>query len=423
MTASAFPLEVAYFQETAQGTGPANAAAWVSSGTRVRVNSVGEPPLTQMIDDPRSQERIFTVNDKVQGLENGEWTIQLPLAGAEVQTSAASQVAATAYSNILAHCLGNQSRTYRTTAKTAGSHSTSTIELDSNTGYDEGTFLAVEHSSGNVYIRRVTDLTGDVATFDHVLPFTPSDGDNIWPCIAVYVDQDVLCSSVAGPYTLSWLLQHGGASSGEIWEMNGCKGEITSINIERNSLASVDINNQVTSFKDPTETSEPNWTVAPSGSAGVPIGPSVECFLGTYGSAALNQVHVESIAVEPGVPAVPVDTTTEVDPVPGGMPGRWGYSTRPADTLITLNLVPWASSYTTDFSAGTKRVFSYQKVAPAASAFAIHASRCEIVEEPARGTAGPVSSSRIVLRCHEDTDNSAAGTANLWKSKLTIVLA
>ena len=427
MTNPVSPSELAYFQETTQGTGPASAAAWVSGGTRIRHLSDSLDPasiIPTMIDDTRSQVTIFALNDKVIGIENPEFSFSLPLPGSEAVTADTVQVTETEIMTILRHCLGATWRGYSTTAKTAGAHTGTAVELDANTGYDEGGFLgwAPAANPNAMEIRRITDLTGDVATVDEAFSATPSDGDVISAVAAVHIKESILCNSdgAGGPFTFSWLIQKGGAGSGEIWEVNGSKGMITAINITRNELTSAEIQIAGSSLQDPTELSEPSWTADPSGNAGVPVGPDGHAWLQDYGTPTANSINVNEIGIEVGVPAVRVPTVTEAQT---GMEGTALFGTNPADTLITLNIVPWATGNLTDFTARTKKVFRWHKQGAPGSVFGIHASRCEIVESPARGTTDAVSSDRVVLRCHEDIANSAAGDADLWRSKIILLFA
>lgn len=423
MTSPASPFEIAYFQETTSGDGPNNAAAWVSNGNRFRCHSgvTAEAIQTSMIDDPRVQYGLGYHNDKIKGLEAGEgFNFTIPLPGAEVATAGTSQVATTIFANLLEHAMGGMQRGNRTTAKVAGAHTGTAVEVDSTTNIVEGGFVAWENSSGNLEIRRVTDITGDVVTVDQAFSATPQDADDVYPCIDLYIDYTKLCDSDAGPYTLSYLLQFGGAGSSELFELNGCKSALAGISLERNGLASVELTTMWGSKKDPTELSEPAWTAEPSGLSGVPLGPNTTVWLQDYGTTTANSVHAESVSIEPGIPAVRIPTVTSATT---NLQGTARYSTQDADTMVTLNLVPFATSHWTNFSAGTKKVLRIAKEAPAGQALAIHFSRCEIVSEPIRGTAEAVSSTRLELRAHSDTANASASSAEQWRSKMHIVLA
>lgn len=425
MGTSIFPRSFARFRESVQGTGPADAAAWVAGGTRLRVVSGTLDPSTivqSAIEDDRSQTTIFGKETKVLGIKNGEVPVSVHLGGAEASPGDGNQVAATAISNFLESAMGGQWRGYQTDLKTAGAHTTGAVELTSSTGYDEGGFLAVEDADdpGVLYPRRITGVAGDVMTLDQLLPFTPADGDTVYPVIAVHVDELVLVNSdgAGGPYTDSYLVEAGLSGSGESWELNGCVPMLTGVEIGRDGLLKAALSLMYSSFKDPTAAPSPSWTAAPSGQAGVPIGPACTYWLQDYGSTAANSVHVNEIGVEPGVPRVRVETNSTVE---AGMQGTARFSTEPADTMVTLNLVPFATSHWTDFQNRAIKVFRFATTRAAGQNMGIHVSRAEIVESPQRGEAGQVSSSRLVLRAHPDLDNSAAADAQLWKSKLTFL--
>ncbi len=422
MTSPANPREWAFFQETTAGSGPAD---WAASGTRVRVIEGTPDPATikpTSIDDPRAQEDIFTENDQVIGLENHEYGVSIPLCGAEVATDVATQVAATSYATILEHCLGGMWRGTRTFCKVGGTHTATQVELNSSTGYDEGTFLAVEDAddTGRLFIRRVTAVSGDQMTLDEALPFTPADNDVIWPCIDLYVDESVLKDSLVGPKQFSTLSQTGGAASGEYFESNGCKIELTRIVPVRNQLLACELTVKAASLKDPTEVSEPSWSGDPDGLAGVPVGPDGKAFFQDYGTTTASLVHVADLNIDVGVPVVRHETNTEVT---AGMQGTRGYGTQPARTMLNFTQSPWSSDGITDYKAGTKKVFRWQKVGAAGQCVALHFSRVEWLEEQSRGEKNAISTNVHQLKAHKDTTNAAASSSEQWRSKIHIVLA
>ena len=421
MTTSTKPSQLAYFPEVTQGTGPADAAAWVTDGTRIR--HLGETldvsGIEQaVVEDERSQEGIFNLEYSVKGLRNTSFPFSVYLTGSGATTAASSQIAETPLMTLLEHALGGLHRSNSTTLS-GGGHTTTTINVASATNIVHGCLIAVEDvTDGTIAIRRVLDVNTLAVVLDEVLPFTPADNDLVHGMATIYVDETVLVDSSAGPTTFSWLAQKGLAAALENFELNGCKSELKTISLERGALPVLAFDTMVASFDPPGTAPSPTWTATPSGSAPVSIGPDTVITYQTQGTTTLAPIHVNSFSVEVGVPVVAVDTNTEVD---SGMEGRQGYTTKPADTTVTMNIVPFGSSHWTQFAADTLRRVRFYKRANEGQLFAVHFSRCEI-KPPKRGTAGDVSSTMVTLRAHPDAVSSEASNQAMWRSKLLLAI-
>lgn len=425
MTNPHSPSQLAFFRETVQGTGPANGAAWVAAvaalTTGGRLRHVGESldmsgVEQQVVPDERSQITVFGGEYDVKGLRNTSFPMSIYGTGSGTTTAGASQIAATGLSTLLEHCLGGAHRSNSTTLA-GGGHTTTTINVAAATNIVHGCLIAVEDvSDGTIAVRRVLDVNTLAVVLDEVLPFTPADGDLVHGMITLYVDESVLSDSRVGPTTWSWLVQKG-LSPTENFEFNGCKTELKSLDLTRGTLPVLQFETMAASFDPPGTAPEPTWAGATiHGFAPVSIGPDSVWTYQTQGTTALNPIQVSESSVQVGVPAVAVDTNTEVD---DGMEGRQGYSTAPAETLINLSTPDFSSTPWTQFGADTYKRIRFYKRANEGQIFAVHFSRCTM-KPPKRGTAGPVSAAVKQFRALPDADNAEAANADLWTSKILI---
>lgn len=419
MTTSTKPSQLAYFQEVTQGTGPADGAAWVAGATQIR--HLGETldvsGIEQaVVEDERSQDDIFSVEYSVKGLRNTSFPFSVYMTGSGATTAPAAQISETPLMTLLEHCLGGLHRS-NSTLLAGGGHTTTTINVTAATNIVHGCLIAVEDvTDGTIAVRRVLDVNTLAVVLDEALPFTPVDTDIVHGMATIYVDETVLVDSSVGPTTMSWLIQKGLAAALENFEMNGCKTELKSISLQRGGLPTLAFETMAASFDPPGTAPTPTWTATPSGFAPVSIGPDTVVTYQTQGTTTLAPIHVSDFSVEVGVPVVAVDTNTEVE---DGMEGRQGYTTQPADTTVTMNIVPFGSSHWTQFAADTLRRVRFYKRANEGQLFAVHFSRCEI-KPPKRGTSGAVSSSQVMLRAHKDATSSEAANQQMWRSKILL---
>jgi hypothetical protein len=401
MTTSQYPSSLAFFQETTQGTPPADAAAWLASGRRIRhiAESVDPSGLQrQVVEDMRSQTSIFGLNRKVKGLRGVQQPAKIYATGSGTSTSGGSQIQLTDLMRVLQHAFGGLHRS-NSTVLAGGSHTTQTINVSSTTNIIVGCLIAVSDTSagGLPVVRQVTGIDTLELTLDRELPFTPADGDVVSAMATVYIDEAVLADSNGGggPYTHSVHIQKGLAAALENWQLHGCKWQINSIDLPRGGLPTFDATIFAASFLGPNDAPSPAWTVAATGNAPVAIGPDTEVHLGDFGDPAVANIHVSSCNVSFGVPVIVVETVTEVQ---DNMEGTAGYATGPADTTVALGIVPMASSWWDDFDDNASKVFHWTKRAAAGGIFSILVPNCEIAAQPSRGAVGAVSQANLELR-------------------------
>lgn len=423
MTTAANPSQLAYFQEVVQGTPPANGAAWVAGGRRIRhlaevVNPAG---LQQaVVEDMRSHTRVQGLNNKIKGLRGVQQPIGLYLTGSGATTDDGDQIAETDLMVILEHALGGLHRSNSTTLD-GGGHTTTIVNVTAATNIVEGCLIAIQDASAGTppVVRRVLDVSTLAITLDEALPFTPVDGDVVHGMATVYIDENILVDSngAGGPYTLSWLIQKGLANALENWQLQGSKLQLDSITLPRGELPSVSGTIFAASFERPGVAPSPSWTVAPSGSAPVSIGANCEVQFATVGSTAANHIQVAEVTIQIGVPVIPTETVTEVD---SNMEGVASYCTGPADTMVTLGIVPMATSHWADFDADTMKLLRWTKLANPGQIFTIQMSNCEIASMPKRGIQNATSRADVELRAHPPAEITGASNQALVTSKIII---
>lgn len=426
MTTTPYTDEMAAFTETTAGTGPADAAAWVSNGSRFRVRqgSVDISALEQsMIEDERSQEDVLTEEQKIKGIKGAvEVPMETYLTGLGAATADGMQAPSNILGEIAERAFGGRHRGNSTVAATSGAHSDTDIELDSLTNLDEGAFIAIEDQddAGRIHIRRILSISGSVATLDQALPFTVEDGDPAHACEVWHFDQAVLVDGFGGSRTMSFWYGTGLDSARENWEMLGCKPNFTGITIARNAAPVCAWNILVGSFVTPEAAADPSWSATPYGHGPLAIGPDSEFWMEDFGTSDNTTHHLSTIEIEPNVLSTGVDAVTEKNT---GLPGRGGYSLAKGSSNVNLTLVPFAQSHYTDFEAGTLKAARFSRIAAAGSAWAISFPRAEIVATPKKGASNDAMAQMVSLRPLMDVDNSAASDAALWRSRMTIVRA
>jgi hypothetical protein len=425
MTSSSKPSQVAFYVETTQGTGPADGSAWVTAvgslSTGARLRHIGESLDVsgieqQVVEDERSQLGVWNLESKVKGLRNTSFPMNMYFAGSGITTSAAAQMAVTAQGVLLGHCFGGSHRC-NTTLLAGGGHTTTVINVTSATNIVRGCLVKVlDDSTGEIAWAEVTDVDTLAITLDEALPFTPADGDSILGTTTIFPDESVLMDSAVGPTTFSWLIQKGSQNDLKAWELNGAKTELKSISLSRGALPLMSFETQAASFDPPQTAPNPTWAGATiHGSAPVSIGPDTVWVYQTYGTTTRNAIHVSESSIEIGIPVIPDDTNTEVE---DGMEGRRGYATGPADTMITLNVTPMASTPWTDFSADTYKRLRFYRRGSEGQTVCIHFSRCELLP-PKQATASSVLTHSLTLRAHQNTPNADA-SADIWEAKVKL---
>lgn len=422
MPTSAHYTQAAFFQETTSGTGPANAAAWVASGVRTAPLRGSFDPSgigQEIVPDERARERINDSLPGQQGIDNPEFTIgyEFEISGSTVADTSA--IAQTQQMQLLAHCMGGIQLGTSTTA--SGTHSTTTVEIDATTGADEGTYVAVQLSAYTAaptacHVRRITDLTGSVATVDQAFPNAPVDTDPVHAVAQVYVLESDLIDSSANDTTLSWLAQRGPTGGTQNWEIVGSKAQLDTITLERGALAKFALTVFGGSSTDPDTAPSPAWTSEPTFENGVIIGPDTQLFIEDYGTTTNTIIPCSSFSITPGLPVSRDETVTTTA---AGLEGTACYTTRPEDMLIELSTT-WTADHWADFNSGTLKTIRLSTLRPAGQNIAFSFSRVEIVKVETLEN-GDALHVKLMCKALEDTLDTDAANEDLHRSRMSVL--
>ena len=407
--------------ETAPGTPPANAAAWVSSGTRhnhIQENTKIEDLVATDIEVTQSEESVLDHQLRVEGLRNSQGEVGIYWTGTGVTTAAGSQVVQTSQSTLIENAMGGVQRTNSTTCAVGGSHSSTQIDVVADTNFAVGAHIAWEHpTTGRLYCRRLqSNPSGSVWTLDEALPQAASDGDVIHGCITHYVSESVLSDSAQSGRQFSMWYKKADLAA-HIYELTGCKLQLDSISLPRDGLATLGFTRHSCNFTAPHESPpDPSWTSPPSGVAPTGIGPLHECQIVDYGSTSTNSECVNDLEVSIGLPILRDETQTTTN---DGMQGTCKYYLGRGETTATLMVDP-DTSFLTDWDSGTYKNFRYSATPESAGqGIAFHMPRAEILQAPIYGVNGEVSKYKLTCKAHRDT--SSIGSTELARSPFYLV--
>jgi hypothetical protein len=418
---------LAYAFETTQGSGPANAAAWVTAvgalatGARIRhiMGSLDASSFDrETIEDERSQENVqdeeLTIVDTIQG--GIEFPHEAYFESTGVTTADATQAVATAFSNLLGNCLGGQTRTYSTTA-TGGT--TTTAILTADTGVVLGAYVGVQLAGSSLLEpRRIVawnDGTNTV-TFDQALPSAVQAGDIIHGAITLSFDEDLLNDSSSPVSTLSWLLSIGRGTGREHWEARGCKSWIDSIMLPRNGAPKLAFKTKVASYSKPNDLNDPSFTLTPEGGAPVGIGPQTQLWMQDYGTTTNTQLQASDVSIKPGGEPAPYPTDTEAV---SGMPGISHYGLTRDKTTMSFRAL-FDQDQFNDFDDQVVKVIRWSRRAGPGRTIAVALHRAQIVKTPKPQKQGPSLAMDLEVKALRDTTSVAS--TDLWRSRLVIVL-
>lgn len=407
--------------ESTQGTTPADASAWATAlaganGGRVFVEEL-DPTFIRgdaAVANVDMEERVFSKKAPHKGLPTADGgSMVMRVWGSGHTYEAGTQVPATLQGTLLTHCLGGGARGNDTAVDTDGVTTQTEFTLADVTNLAAGQIIAFEDADdpGKLHPAQILEIVGTDIVIDREMPFTVAVGDKVYGTEMAYIDQAALTNPQDSNYTtLSLLIQKGP----NCWMTGGSHLSLDEIRLERGMQPKVAMGINAAQGYPPGAgaPSVPTYTDTIEGYADVAaIGRRTRCFVQTYGVTTYNAESVHSVTITPGVPVIGVDTVTEVD---DGMPGRAGYRTEPADTIIELVVVN-ADAWQTRWANRTEFCFTYYQVSAGGYCWAIHAPRCKVMESPEPMFEG-VNLYRVRLQPADDED----GTGELGKSKIVI---
>lgn len=433
---SAHYHQLAFFQETTQGTGPANAAAWLAavaappSGFRVAplkgtIDTSGIGP--SVLDDETVQDMIFDDRGDLIGIDNPEFPFETYAETAGAATATAAQIALTAQMWMAQHALGGLDRNETSTADTAAAtlHSTTAVEVDDASSYTVGGHIAVQlqnytgvGGASACHVREIIDITGNVLTVDEPFPVAPVDGDVVNACATGYILESRLQDSdgAGGPWTFSAHVGRGPTGSGPSWEVNGGKLELGAMNFERDNFGKIAWKMFGGSSRLPHEAVSPSWVSPPANEPPLQVGVNTALWFADHGAAGAKVSTNAFVVDDPGVPVVPIPAIT-TDAV--GMEGRCGYTTTRKDTMVSVTFCHHDSDVWSDFISRGYKSLRWSALCAPGSGFAVSFPRCQISNLPDFVDVNDAAMNAVKFKAFRNTDDN--GDTELIRSKIKLV--
>ncbi len=367
-----------------------------------------------VIEAERTKARVFTTDPRVPGLSNAELSFQSYLTGRGSALAAGVLATQTPLSRTLLNCLGGVHYA-ETCTLAAGGHTTTVVNVDDASTLAVGAIVApLDPTTGLAHPRRITDVTALAVTLDRELPFTPADGNLVLGGATLFIDEDVICDTASNLGSTMSLVGQKGQNGAAGFEMNGCKLGLSSMSFERNGFATLDLSLMAARFTDPSSGPDPTLpdAVFPNPLA---IGPDTQLAIANIGVTTNTLVCNGAMTVEAGVPVVPIPCMTART---GNMEGYAGYTIEPGDTLVDLDLYPYATSWFADYDNEQLKNVSVSRLGASGNIFSVHFPQCEILNTPKQLNADNILRSGVQFRAQEVT----GATTALARSKFVIFL-
>lgn len=400
---------VAFYFEASPGATPADAAAWATAeGTDAfrHFVLVGGPEYIlgdALVANADLQPEVFGVGDHHHGLPTADGgAIEMRLVGTSDSWTDDTQAVETDQGRLLEHALGGARRSFHGEVDTVTSQTEFTL---STTSIAVGDIIAFEDAGdpGKLYPAQVLTAPGaGVITIDRVMPFTVATSDKVYGAEMAYPEADALTNPADAAYTTLSLLYQVGP---HCWMAGGAHLELSSIKLERGQQpVLVFAANAAKGYpQDAGAPSSPTWGDPISGSADVQaVGYGTRLFLQTQGTTTNVSLPVFSASLAVGVPVKPQDGVTESD---DGSPGRVGYATEPADTILEI-VVGLEAAHQTKWSAGTVLTATYFQVGPVGRSYAIHMHEATLMGPPEL-MLEQTNRYKLKLQARQDTDQTA----------------
>ncbi len=340
------------------------------------------------------RQRVKQTQPTETALSNVNYPISMYVTGLGSTLAAGTTATATALTRMLVNTLGGVHYT-ETCTLAGGGHTATVVNVDDASTLAVGAMLAWEDSDGLLHPRVITDVTGLAVTLNWALPSTPNDAELMRGGATIFIDEDVITDTSSNlSSTFSACIQKGAnASAG--WEVRGCKAELSGLSFARNDFPTAEYTIQGMSFSDPSAGPSPDLPTVAFPNPQV-IGPDSQVIVNDAGSTTLTTVCNGDVTVEPGVPVVPLECMADNL---GDTEGIGLFSSGPADTLINVDIFPYAATWHTDKAANTNKQVGVIKNAASGNCFAFVAQNCEI--QTVNPGTGDFTSSDLQLRAVE----------------------
>lgn len=393
-----------------QGTTPANAAAWALEGALMFVEEASPEYILgdAAVENIDMETRVNRKKRPHKGLptaDGGAITSRLWSSG-NTTFATGEQVPQTWLGLLLGHALGGYSRGGDSTVGTVTNQFT--LIVDDASYYEVGQMVALEDSNGKLWPAQILDIDTLTLTLDRVQPWTVEVGTKIHGTETCYPEQAALTNPNDVNYkTLSLLYERGP----HLWMAGGAHLGLESIALERGGQPKLSWTVQAgQGYPNGVGTpSAPTWGTKTIHSANdvQAIGRGTKLFLQAYGTTTSSHESLYSATFTAGVPVLPQDGITEDD---DGMPGRIGYRTEPAETILE-HVVPLDAATMTRWTAGTYHVATYYQKAAKGSGWCIHLPRAFMAGPPVPAMEGVNQWTSRLQATERDVNPAATATA------------
>lgn len=358
-----------------------------------------------------------------EGTFNGDVEAGVYLTGKNEVTADGVQVAESDVMTLLELMFGGMSRSKATLAKVAGAHDSVSVEVDSTSEMAVGQGIGVIDANGAepTIVKpggRITDITGDIVTFEKDIGFTIADADKVVGTATAYIVPATLAGRAGANHLATWRSEPG-LDDEAVVQLVGCafKPALAGLNLNENLelLFTIMATLVQNSGRDALTAT---LAGAISGDAPLVMGPRTKFFLQDYGTATETPgLHPSGVAIDPGIEVIRgLVSTSQAD----NAQGHWGYSTPVAVPTMEFTITPHDSEWDVDQKAGTFKVCGYWREGTEGRGIYFSMPRAELAVTPKPGTANEVRVTQLSLLGHEDVD--AIGTTDLAKSPFSITL-
>lgn len=325
------------------------------------------------------QPDVFAVGDHHHGLPTADGgAIKMRVVGNASTWAAATQVAATAQGRLIQHALGGGARGQHTSVSVVTTQTAFTLVSGAN--LQPGYLIGFEDADalGEIHVAQVLTVAGADITIDRVMPFVVAASDKVYGMEQAWPDEAAITNPDDAGFTSLTLLYQKGP---HLWMAGGAHLELQSIALERGAQPALQFG--VLAAKGYPQgngaPTAPSWSGTIQGGDDVKsVGHGTRLFLQQKGTTTYAQLCVFSATLTAGVPVKPQDGVTEAH---DGAPGRCGYMTEPADTILEV-VVALDDTWQTRWTAGTELTATYYQVAPVGFGYAIHGHECILMGPP-----------------------------------------
>jgi hypothetical protein len=418
---------ISFAIEAAPCTPPAD---WAADGTPIEFVSINIDGVKQeLLVDPTAESRALAVGNRarVKGRRNGTFTVVVKQHGVGVVTADGDTVVQTALGTLWGNALGG---VHLGTSHVITGGSAVAPELDSVTGIIPGCMLAFEDTTsptaqndGFPVCRRVLSIAALVVTLSEALPWTPAAGDPVHAAITAYPSATVLRDAVAATATVAWYVKLGDDVDMQ-WELDGCCHTPKLDGLSLGGLPTLTLEGMNANFKHGSGDGLTNLATlgTPEGQPQLSMSLDMSISIQEVGNTAVNELDVNAVSVDLGLPKSKVETVTGRT---FNFHGLATYSVGLGQTRLSLTL----ATFNTDWYDGLALDKRYRVTltqpgagAGAGSGFCFHMPNARLVETPGRADVGDNHGLTIAFEASESADTTGGSNVDLQKARFLLAM-